>query len=332
MKKQRIAFAGIRHAHIGDLWNRAQKHPDLEIVACCEEDPKHSLLDALNITPTHDNFETMLSEVDFDILAIGDYYAKRGKLAIRGLDKGKHIISDKPVCTHLEELDRIEMLSREKNLKVGLMLDCRTTGGFIALRNFIRSGRIGEIVTVSVAGQHPLMIGVRPEWYFEPGKHGGTLNDIAIHALDFVPWMTGLNWKRIISARTWNAKAKTMPHFKDSAQFLMELENGAGVIGDMSYLAPNGCGFKTDMYWRLIFHGTCGFVEASYNSTELRFATDTDKDVQTAPIAESAPGQYLEDFLADIQGNPIKQGLSTAVSLRANRWALQLQQVADSSA
>jgi len=31
--------------------------------------------------------------------------------------------------------------------------------------------------------------GTRPAWYFEPGMHGGTLNDIAIHALDFIPWV-----------------------------------------------------------------------------------------------------------------------------------------------
>lgn len=56
----------------------------------------------------------------------------------------------------------------------------RDSGNALALREVVRSGRIGEIQTMSFAGQHPLLRGERPNWYFEPGMHGGTLNDIAV--------------------------------------------------------------------------------------------------------------------------------------------------------
>ncbi|MEZ4683286.1 MAG: hypothetical protein R2932_54665 [Caldilineaceae bacterium] len=57
----------------------------------------------------------------------------------------------------------------------------------IGLRNLIRSGLIGEIHAINFGGQHPLMLDTRAAWYFEPGKHGGTINDIAIHAVDAIP-------------------------------------------------------------------------------------------------------------------------------------------------
>jgi predicted dehydrogenase len=325
MKKLRFAFAGIRHAHIADLWTRAQEHPDIEVVACCEEDVKNSLLESLKITATHHDFAEMLSEAEFDVLAIGDYYGKRGRLAVAGLEAGKHIIADKPLCTSLEELDRIGKLAREKNLKVGLMLDIRANGNVLALREVIRSGKIGEVVTASIAGQHPLNIGVRPGWYFEKGKHGGTLNDITIHAMDFIPWMTGLAWKRIVGARTWNAKAKEFPHFQDSGQFLLELANGAGVIGDVSYLAPKGTGFSSDIYWKIIVHGTSGVAETSYNAKGVRLATEEDKEWRQIAPAEPTQGQYLEDFLADVAGQPMKDGLATENVLTSSRWALELE-------
>ncbi len=68
----------------------------------------------------------------------------------------------------------------------------------------------------------------------EEGKHGGTINDIAVHALDLIPWITGHKFKRIVAARCWNALAKRCPHFKDAAQLMLEMDNGAGVMGDVS--------------------------------------------------------------------------------------------------
>jgi len=56
--------------------------------------------------------------------------------------------------------------------------------------------------------------------------------------MDFLPWLTGFDIAAVEYARTWNAKAAVTPGFEDCAQFVIRLENGAGVIGDVSYLAP----------------------------------------------------------------------------------------------
>ena len=34
--------------------------------------------------------------------------------------------------------------------------------------------------------QHPLLYGTRAKWYFEEGKHGGSINDIGVHAVTLV--------------------------------------------------------------------------------------------------------------------------------------------------
>jgi predicted dehydrogenase len=60
----------------------------------------------------------MLDEVEVDIVAVGDYYGVRGERVIAALERGKHVIADKPLCTSLAELDRIEQLAAEKGLSV----------------------------------------------------------------------------------------------------------------------------------------------------------------------------------------------------------------------
>ncbi len=321
----RLAFAGLRHAHIGDLWQRARSHPEIEIVAACDEAPDGMLLRLLGIEPTHHSFDEMLHSVDFDVLAIGDYYAKRGALAISALERGKHVISDKPLCTNLDELATIKTLSAEKDVSVGLMLDAREHTNLLTLRSLLLSGEIGEIATISISGQHPLLRKSRPAWYFEPGLHCGTLNDIAIHAMDFVPWMTGLAWSHIESARSWNCKASDTPHFQDCAQFFLVLENGAGVLGDVSYLAPDQTGYASEEYWRVLVHGTRGKAETSFNAPGVRAAADHDQEIRLLPPSfEIVPG-YLSDFLNDLRGNPREGGLCTASNLSATSWALRTQ-------
>ena len=175
---------------------------------------------------------------------------------------------------------------------------------------------------------HPLL-GTRPAWYFEPGIQGGTLCDIAAHVMDFLPWLTGVDIGAVDYARTWNAKAAAAPHFEDCAQFVMRLENGAGVLGDVSYLAPEGCGYTISNYWKITVHGTRGFAETSCTSPGVTIADDEAKAPLTLPPSASKPGGWLEDFLADVGGAPRPQGLDTDHVLAAMRWALDLQSHAD---
>lgn len=321
----RFAFVGFRHAHIFDLLERTRTNPDISIVAMCEENFEDSLMPARDMKPSHTSFDDMLASVECDVVALGDCYGRRGSLAIRALRAGKHVIADKPLCTSLEELDEIESLAREKNFRVGMMLDMRDHGNLIVLRDVIRSGRIGEVQTVSISAQHPLMWGRRPAWYFEPGMHGGVLNDIAIHAVDFLPWITGLEIAGVESARTWNVKAADVPHFKDCGQFMLQLSNGGGVLGDVSYLSPDLCGYTIDNYWRITIHGTGGFAETSYNRKGITVANDSAAEPEFVPAAAPRPGGYLEDFLAEVSGTPRQNGLDTSACLRATRQALGLE-------
>jgi predicted dehydrogenase len=309
--------------------------PEIEVVAACEDDPltREQLAAQGDVVLTHSDYGQMLASVDCDAVAIGDYYARRGGLAIRALSHGKHVISDKPLCTDLDELREIERLSAEKRLCVDCMFDMRDQAQLISVRNLIRQGTIGEIHAISFGGQHPLNLGTRAPWYFEPGKHGGTINDIAIHAIDAIPWVTGLRFTTVNAARCWNALAKDIPHFEGAGQMMLTMENGCGVLGDVSYLAPGSSGYGLPFYWRMTFWGERGVIEVDcYNAKDITLALDGEDGVRHEPLADSDPGGYLRSFLHDIQGNLETDELCTAHTLRATRTALTIQHAADTQA
>eukprot|EP01043_Picozoa_sp_COSAG02_P030568 COSAG02_NODE_1957_length_10261_cov_51.399134_7_plen_235_part_00 len=206
-----IAFIGFRHGHIGAVYQAATASPHLEIVGACEEHvpTRESLAETYSFT--HDDYAAMLAECSPDIVAIGDYFAIRGARAIAALEAGSHVISDKPLCTTLAELDRIEALSASAGLSVYCQLDMRDSGVCKLAYDIInRQGLIGGLVTISFGGQHALnyrpggeAAGGRAEWYFEEGKHGGTLTDIAVHGIDVAQWISGSKVARITGARAW---------------------------------------------------------------------------------------------------------------------------------
>ena len=326
----RMAFAGFRHGHILGLYDLARGRDDVRVVAACEEHgpTREALTRAGRVEFTHSAYEGMWEE-DFEVLAIGDYYGRRGELAIRALQSGRHVIADKPLCTSLEELDRIAELSTAKGRCVGCMLTMRDSGNARAMRQLVLAGRIGEVHTIDFQGQHPLLPGKRPEWYFQPGKQGGTINDLAIHAVDLIGWMTGRRIVEIVAARAWNARAKP-EWFQDGAQLMLRLDNDGGVLGDVSYLTPEAHAYRLELYWRFTLHGSEGLAEMCHTVKGVKLYAARSEAVEHLPPAEERTGGYFEDFLSELAGRDLPAGgLTTEQVLTATRQTLQIQKAAD---
>ena len=327
----RIAFVGFRHGHVMALYNLLKDRADTTIVAACEEDAEtRAAIVEQGVTITHESYADMLSSVECDVVAVGDYFALRGQRVIVALEAGKHVLGDKPLCTSLDELDRIESLAYSKHLKVGCMLDLPNLGPYITLRDVIRRGAIGEVHTITFLGIHPLNYGKRPMWYFEPGKHGGTINDIGIHGIDIVPWLTGRSVVEITAARGWNAKLKQHPEFQDGGALMLKLDNQGCVMGDVSYLSADTVGFKIPPYWRFTIAGTGGVAETAVNDTHVHIYRHDSTTPIDEPVASPNAGGYFADFVRDVAENPDMENLHTARVLHTSRLALLAQAAADS--
>jgi len=328
----RLAFVGFGHGHILSLYELARAAADIVIAGACEEDEatRQQLDAAGKVTITHNDYARMLAEIECDAVAVGDAFGLRGTREIAALSEGKHVISDKPLCTRLKEVDQIEELSRSRGLKVGCMLTMRGEGWMRGLRSLVLEGAIGQIHAITFGGQHPLLLGSRAPWYFKPDMHGGTINDIGIHAIDAIPWMTGLEFARLEAARCWNAFAPDAPHFCDGAQMMLTLDNGCGVVGDVSYFAPDGVGYSLPQYWRTTIWGRQGILEAASGSAHICLVRERDKEMQHLALPSSEKAGYLRAFRADIEGEELAPGdLNTTEVLKSARMALRIQEAAD---
>lgn len=324
----KLAFAGFRHGHIYSLYNAALTREDIEIVGAWEADEAaRREAEGKGVSFTHASLDDLLTSSGADAVAVGDCYGLRGQIAISALKAGKHLISDKPLCTSLDELVEIRALCEEKSLAVGIMLDLRDYENVVTAKAAIDEGLIGKINNICFEGQHPLNYGSRPAWYFEPGMQGGTVNDIAIHGVDLVRLFTGSDLETVLAARTWNFYAKEVPHFSDSAQFLIRLASGAGVMADVSYAAPSTLGYSHSAYWHFRIWGDKGMIEFNAVSSGVKAWLDGEKEPRVlSPVKVNK--NYVDRFVSSVT-NPALRAEMTRDMLDSAEQTLKIQAHAD---
>lgn len=320
----KVAFVGFRHGHVQSIYKTAERLDYVEIAACVEEEPgaHGSSVETLAATLTHETFDQVLADVDFDVLACVDYYAKRGPHCIKALEAGKHVVTDKPLCSSLDDLRSIARLSREKDLQVGIDLTMRYGGPYATLVGIVQEGGIGELSSCMVTGLHPLAYGSRPMWYFEPGKHGGTINDLMIHGFDLLRWASGLEFEQVVFADAWCRRAP-VPFFQDSAQMALQLSNDARYLGDCSYMAPEG-GHEP---WRFLLWGTEGSVSLDAGGVKWTRAGEGEQEV--TPRNQPPITDPFEDFVSALAGRS-ERWMSNEECIKSQTVALAAQLAADS--
>jgi predicted dehydrogenase len=322
----KIAICGMRHGHICSIIREVKKS-NLEIVGVAENNPSaaESFLQSANLTITHKTLEEMIQDVAFDLLVLGGVYADRGAAAIQGLHAHKHILADKPLCTSLEELETIKTLSLESGKSVFVALTLRYIPTIITARNLLLSQEIGEISNIHVSGLHPLLFRKgRPDWYFEKGRHGGTINDLMIHGVDAIEWMTGYSIAEVIAARAWNFEIPEYPFFQDCAQGMLRLKNSAGILFDTSYKSAQG----HPSLWTFHFCGTGGELFFELSSPEITLQRHGEEEKKV--LVETPSASLISDLLKEIKSEePLN--LTTKESLSSTQQTLAIQAAADSN-
>ena len=320
-----ILFCGFRHGHIHSLYKKVQASDTFTVAGCIEPDgaARKQAEEKLGAVFSEIPYEAWL-KTDIDAVAIGSAYGQRGELILKALKAGKHVLSDKPICTSMSELSEIRHFTGETGKKLGCMLDLRDLGQVQTASALLHSGRLGEIRNIAVNGQHCIDYAHRPAWYFEAGMHGGTINDLAIHGVDLIRMLTDMEITKIDRARVWNAYADRHPDFKDSALLMARLENGAGILMDVSYSAPPEV-FSMPTYWEFRIWCERGLLTFSYTDPAV---TLYEMGIKAPIRIEPKPctRDYLSDFYQEIRENTDRLTRNVLISTET---ALRLQAAAD---
>lgn len=250
----RIGVAGLKHAHVNQILKLAAKDASVVIVALADDDEQNRKEFERNFGQPvrYTNYRELLEAEKLDAVAVCEEFGRRGEVVIASLRAGTHVFSDKPLCTRLEELKTIAALAAQKHLEVHVDFSLRHYWARAA--SLFQQGEVGEIVSCTFSGPHGLNYERRPKWYFEPGKHGGIINDLMGHGVDFVHWITRHRYAEVLSATRACVGLPQHPKFETSGDASFRLDGGASIFGHVDYLVPAG----HSTTWTLNVTGTKG--------------------------------------------------------------------------
>jgi UDP-N-acetyl-2-amino-2-deoxyglucuronate dehydrogenase len=255
--------------------------------------------------PTVGSVDELLNDPRVQALLILTPPRSHAELAIRAARAGKHVLLEKPVDVTFAEARNIVEAVEQENRKLGVVFQFRFRDAIMTLRELLRAGELGELLSVSCA--------VRwwrtAEYFAEPGRGmrerdgGGVLLTQAIHTLDALLDLVGPVERVSAQCRTSTLRSIDT---EDIACAAVEFANGAVGVIDATTVAYPGFPERIDIA------GTRGsaVLEAErlavYRNGKQAFHLDgsIEGGGGADPMAYSHEPhrRLIEDFIAAVRG------------------------------
>jgi predicted dehydrogenase len=300
----RFAAVGLDHRHIYDLTAGL-----LEAGASCAGyDPETT--DPRVLAGFQKRFpdvpalprQTLLDDPSIAFVVIAGVPSERASMAVSAMRHGKHVLTDKPGVTTVDDLDAIEATVRETGQLWSIAFGRLTSPSIQEALRVVRSGELGRLVSLTALAPHRLNRALRPPWFFEREAYGGIICDIGSHAID-----TFLAFADTAEVESFNATIGafgTQPDgFEDFAEIALRSRTMTGSIR-VDWFTPDGLADWGD--GRLFLVGTDGTLELRKNlDIEGREGANhmfvVNRTSSRYCACDALPVTYYRDFLDDIR-------------------------------
>ena len=186
-----VGVGGISRVHILGY----DEIPNVKLVAAAdirgEEAANYALIKERGI-PLYRTMEEMLAAEELDMVDICTPTYTHAELAIRAMEFGKHVLSEKPMARTSSECERILEAIKTTRKRYMTAHVVRFMKPYAYLRQIVEGGELGKPLHIMM---HRLS--ATPTWSFEnwmatPSKSGGAPLDLSIHDIDFIQSVFGV--------------------------------------------------------------------------------------------------------------------------------------------
>jgi predicted dehydrogenase len=153
--------------------------------------------DRFGIQRRHESYESLVADPDVDVVYVATPHPMHHENALLALRAGKPVLVEKPFTMNAEEARELVAVARESGLFLMEAMWTRFLPHVHAIREWIDSGVLGDIVTVTA--DHGQWFEQDPDFrLFAPALGGGALLDLGIYPVSFASMVLGIP-NRIVS-------------------------------------------------------------------------------------------------------------------------------------
>jgi predicted dehydrogenase len=176
-----IGYGAIARAHAASIAST----PGLSLAGVCDlSDERRQLAAREWSVRTHARAEEMLNDPDVGLVVVGTPPSVHFDSVMTALRAGKHVVCEKPFAIHVEEVDRMIDAAAAGNRVLTVYQSRRWDPDYLALREVVRSGRIGDAFYMEsfIGGyDHPCDF-----WHSDEAISGGMIYDWGSHYFDWI--------------------------------------------------------------------------------------------------------------------------------------------------
>ncbi len=249
MKKVKIGIAGLGRLGKVHARNIAYKIPNAELTAACSIVPAELeyAQKELGISAVYSDYKEMLAKADIDAVAIVTTSSEHCWQIEAALDAGKHVFSEKPLGTDLEQCRKAEAaVERHPDLTFMLGFMRRYDKSYAYAKKKIEEGAIGTPYLVKATGIDPEAL-VEGAIRFAKTS-GGIFLDMAIHDIDLMRWFLGSEAKEVYAmGATFKHPEFQAAGDDETGVAVYKFENGAMGMIHVGRTAPHGYHVETEI-------------------------------------------------------------------------------------
>lgn len=281
MRKLRIAIMGCGRISASYAAAFRQLCETAELVCAVDTDlPKARAF----AEPFGASYGTRFEDLEgkgIDVLHLCLPHYLHAPMAVRAMEAGMHVLTEKPVAMTLQEANRMAEAEKRTGKKLGVIFQTRYEDSVITLRRMIREGAFGRILSA-----RSFLTWNRPYSYYEGSdwkgtwdrEGGGVLIDQAIHSIDRVRHMLGSEVEWIEGSIHNHCHDRLL--VEDSAEAAIRFKDGC----IYSLYACNSYADDVPIYLEFFGEkGRCGLRQ------DVGFY-ELEGTVHTIPVAAQQPG------------------------------------------
>lgn len=141
-----------------------------------------------DILKAYGSHEALLEDADVNIVYISTVNALHYKWAKAALEKGKHVVCEKPCTTSAKQTRELFALAREKGLFFMEAQKMLFLPAVLELRRRIENGELGEIRMAELSSSFAASYN---GWMFDKEAGGGPLLSSGIYGVQLMIWLFG---------------------------------------------------------------------------------------------------------------------------------------------
>jgi UDP-N-acetyl-2-amino-2-deoxyglucuronate dehydrogenase len=250
-KKVRVGLIGLGSISYAHEAGYSEMGEVCEIVALCDinEEEVNNRIGMYEGAKGYAHYHDLLANSQVDLVDITVPHVLHHEIAKAALEKGKHVLVEKPITVKSEQGAELIALAKQKGLKFSVAENTHFVTAYLKAEEILKQGILGDIWTIRtlIAGSEVYRIKDSNLWHGK-APYGGVILDSSVHNFYLFRWLFG----GVRDVLGFASKLVPEGEVEDNGLILGHLSNGA------EFQLNTSCTFEIPWTERVEIYGSKG--------------------------------------------------------------------------